>query len=67
MTTSTKVQIPSLVNTMSTPRREEWNMVEGSACSCFSSHMEASISCNGNKNVVNYIMDACALIDVKVT
>jgi hypothetical protein len=56
-----------LVNTMSTPRREEWNMVEGSACSCFSSHMEASISCNGNKNVVNYIMDACALIDVKVT
>ncbi len=32
MTMSTKVQIPSLVKTMSTCQREKLNMVEGSAC-----------------------------------
>jgi hypothetical protein len=35
MTTSTKVQIPSLVSTMPTCWWKEWNVVEGSVCSCF--------------------------------
>jgi hypothetical protein len=33
MTTSTKVQIPSLMNTMSTCQREKLIVVEGNACS----------------------------------
>ncbi len=35
MTTSTKVQMPSLVNTMSIHRQKEFNMFEGSTCSYF--------------------------------
>ncbi len=34
MTTSAKVQMSSLVNTMSTRQRKELNLVERSACNC---------------------------------
>jgi len=34
MTMSTRVWIPSLVNTMLIHRWEEWKVVEGSACNC---------------------------------
>ncbi len=35
MTMLVKVQMLSLMNTMSTHRLKELNMIEGSACSCF--------------------------------
>jgi len=35
MTMLTRVQMPSLVSTMSTCWQEELNVVEGSTCNCF--------------------------------
>ncbi len=62
MTMPTKIRMPSLVNTMLTYRQKELNVIERNACNVFSSHVEAIISSNGNKGVVNYIMGSNVLV-----
>jgi len=62
MTTLVKVIMPSLVSTMSIRQWKELNVVEGSACELFSSHVKVIILHNGSKGVTNYIMGCSAFV-----
>jgi hypothetical protein len=63
MTMLNKVQISSLVKVMSIRQQKELDVIEENT---FSSHMEASISHNGNKSVMNYIMGFSAFVAMSI-
>jgi hypothetical protein len=62
-----KVQMPSLVSTISTHEREELNVVEGSECNYFCPILETNISRNDGKGVANCIMGSSAFVAMNTT
>jgi hypothetical protein len=56
VTMLTRVQIPSLLSTISTHWEKELNVAKGSASNYFWPMQKPTSHTNGNKNIANYIM-----------